>query len=42
MFQKVEVYGEMPLARFGHTITQGKYSVTVVIDISCAQFPSQR
>jgi hypothetical protein len=24
MFGKVEVYGEVPLARFGHTITQGK------------------
>lgn len=25
MAQKVEVYGEVPLARFGHTITQGKF-----------------
>jgi len=24
MMQKVEVFGEVPLARFGHTITQGK------------------
>ena len=24
MFSKVEVFGEVPLARFGHTITQGK------------------
>ena len=24
MFNKVEVFGEVPLARFGHTITQGK------------------
>ena len=23
MFNKVEVFGEVPLARFGHTITQG-------------------
>ena len=23
MMQKVEVFGEVPLARFGHTITQG-------------------
>ena len=23
MFGKVEVFGEVPLARFGHTITQG-------------------
>ena len=25
-FTKVEVFGEVPLARFGHTITQGKYT----------------
>ncbi len=24
MMQKVEVFGEVPLARFGHTITQGR------------------
>ena len=24
-FVKLEVFGEVPLARFGHTITQGKY-----------------
>lgn len=24
MMHKVEVFGEVPLARFGHTITQGK------------------
>ena len=24
MFNKVEVFGEVPLARFGHTVTQGK------------------
>lgn len=24
--QKVEVFGEVPLARFGHTITQGKWA----------------
>lgn len=23
--QKVEVFGEVPLARFGHTITQGNF-----------------
>ena len=23
-FVKLEVFGEVPLARFGHTITQGK------------------
>ena len=26
MFTKVEVFGEVPLARFGHTITQGKFT----------------
>jgi hypothetical protein len=26
MFLKVEVFGEVPLARFGHTITQGKHT----------------
>lgn len=25
MMQKVEVFGEVPLARFGHTITQGNW-----------------
>jgi protein phosphatase len=37
MMQKVEVFGEVPLARFGHTITQGKsnkLSVTHTIIVS--------
>jgi hypothetical protein len=28
MFLKVEVFGEVPLARFGHTITQGNPKFT--------------
>ena len=28
MFTKVEVFGEVPLARFGHTITQGNLNQT--------------
>lgn len=32
--QKVEVFGEVPLARFGHTITQGTtYFLTKLFDI---------
>ena len=33
MMQKVEVFGEVPLARFGHTITQGIYSLKPVMPI---------
>ena len=25
--QKVDVYGDVPLARFGHTMTLGKFSL---------------
>jgi protein phosphatase len=28
-FVKLEVFGEVPLARFGHTITQGKFKRSV-------------
>jgi len=31
MMQKVEVFGEVPLARFGHTITQGKINLAYII-----------
>ena len=31
MFNKVEVFGEVPLARFGHTVTQGKYHLIPLI-----------
>ena len=30
MFQKVEVFGEVPLARFGHTVTQVSKSKVVI------------
>ena len=31
MFSKVEVFGEVPLARFGHTITQGKLTTRFIV-----------
>ena len=34
--QKVEVFGEVPLARFGHTITQGNHFHTHFPDINLA------
>ena len=34
MMQKVEVFGEVPLARFGHTITQGMSTELLVAHIN--------
>ena len=33
-FTKLEVFGEVPLARFGHTITQGKFEVGINAAVS--------
>ena len=48
MFGKVEVFGEVPLARFGHTITQGKQSTVKrdqffdILTVVFVQFQNQR
>jgi protein phosphatase len=34
MFTKVEVFGEVPLARFGHTITQGNILTNITPVVS--------
>lgn len=32
MMQKIEVFGEVPLARFGHTITQGNSFLILIFN----------
>ena len=37
--QKVEVFGEVPLARFGHTITQGKeIDMNIILNSNSLKF----
>jgi len=38
MFNKVEVFGEVPLARFGHTITQGKAKYLILNHLGSNNF----
>ena len=38
MFNKVEVFGEVPLARFGHTITQGNTNLLFTSNYQSERF----
>jgi len=39
LMQKVEVFGEVPLARFGHTITQGKeIDMNIILNSNSLKF----